>query len=615
MAGLYVILGKASEDRLKRIGKYLRHSSENEVSESGDVSFIWLAFDSAERFAPAHDPHTQVRVISAGQLVYPESEWKKASLLPFQGGLANRIVLERYLSGGTNAVAPFNGAACIVIWDPRNTTLHTWTDQFGYHPVYKLQSESDNLPSVITTFPDAITEDTESNCELDEVSIAEFLRAWRVTPPFTYYRNLLHIGAAAHISSNIRTGELEKKTYWQPFEGHFYKSIDDAARDLSSALKLAVSERTAAADKPCFFVSGGADSRVMLFGADCSSKATGVNIYETEPTPESKTAEALCRRAGANFLGFGRDNDYYPRMLAENVRWSGGMWSTEDSHYLGLKHVVDSLNADLVMTACTTDWVFKGYGLEKTWKKLFGRCLPFKEFLPERQDSFLPNEARPAPPNLRAEIEHRFNNWFEGCPRKLQTDLDYLRVEDRRIRPACYTVSVSGQMMYRVFPYNTFLADSRVANCYSQIPAWMKLNGQVWGKAASLVCTGAGDIVDSNHGWSVNANAFEKILAFSRGWLERRVAKILPKSKPKNNRTDHPSCYASWPDYGWYVKNSPTVQNLWNSTDPEVRNKISTAWGSDPWELELKTWAQTPLDFFRMLTAISFLMQHSKRHP
>ena len=65
-------------------------------------------------------------------------------------------------------------------------------------------------------------------------------------------------------------------------------------------------------------------------------------------------------------------------------------------------------------------------------------------------------------------------------------------MEDRRIRPACYTVSVSGQIMYRIYPYDTFFADSRVAECYSRIhPDW-KLNREVWGRAAARHLRGRG---------------------------------------------------------------------------------------------------------------------------
>src|SRR5262249_16730866 len=159
---------------------------------------------------------------------------------------------------------------------------------------------------------------------------------------------------------------------------------------------------------------------------------------------------------------------------------------------------------DLVMTACTTDWVFKGYGLEKTYYRLMGRDLPFKRYLKTRVLGFLPNHPLPAPKDFAPVIEQRMQDWFKGCASELVTERDQLEVEDRRVRPACYMVSVSGQIMYRTYPYDTFLADSRLAECYSRIPPKWKLNGEVWGKAAAKICKKAGSIVDSNYGWPVD---------------------------------------------------------------------------------------------------------------
>jgi hypothetical protein len=615
MAGLYITLERSEQRRLEGVADAMRYRSEEMEIWSGEaISYVWLAHDCKVRYGPAIDPNSGVHVVCGGRLVYSAGDWARATGLPFHGGLAGRIVLDTYLRHGPERVAPFNGSASIAIWDPRVHRLHLFTDQFGYFPLYEYGSDGGKV-QVVTTFPDAIRKDCSLEWELDDVSMAEFLRAWRVTPPYTYYKNLRHVGSATHCIIDPGTGNANRSLYWKPFENGFYSSVHEAGEDLAAALKLAVSERTAAAKKTCLFVSGGSDSRVMLFGADDPSKIVGINLYESTPTPESDVAKQLCDRVGVRFIGQSRDNDYYPRMLEENVRWSGAMWSAEDSHYLGFMPIVEAEAVDLVMTACTTDWVFKGYGLEKQYRKLFGRYLPIKEFSPIRRDCFLPNEARMAPAKFREEIDARFASWFSECPRELRNDEDYLRVEDRRIRPACYTVSVSGQMMYRVFPYSTFLADARVANCYAKIPAWMKLNGEVWGDAASRVCSKATDIVDSNFGWSVNASVSQKLAAFGRGWVQRRIGSLIRK-RPNQQKEEinHPPCYASWPDYGWYAKNSPTVKRQWMEVDSDLKMQVTEAWGGDPWARTLEQWAENPLDFFRILTLLAFLKQVKASH-
>lgn len=600
MAGLYVIFGEADSVRLDAVADRMRFSNETAHKYQSNLSYVWLGHDNDKQYSPAQDPETGVQCIVGGRLCWSTLEWQKAERLPYMGGTANRLILERYLRNGQKAVTPYNGAATIIIWDPRDQSVHLWVDQFGYHPAFQF-GENNERPMVFTTFPDAVVADPTLDVRSDFVSMAEFLRAWRVTPPNTYYENLKHIGPATHISYNLEDKRYTKNEYWQPFENGFYQNINDAADDLATAIRSAVKERTAVAEKSAIFISGGADSRVMLYAADDPSKVWGINLYE-KPTHESATARALCERAGSTYIGFGRDNDYYPRLQAENVIWSGAMWSTEDNHYLGVHDLIEEIGADLVMTACTTDWIFKGYGLEKTYHKLLGRNLPIQKLINKRVNGFLPNYPRNSPPQYADEIDERMESWLQGTPIVLNTDRDHLLVEDRRVRPTCYTVSVSGQIMYRTYPFDTFLADSRVAECYSRLPAKWKINGEAWGLAAGRVCDKASDIADSNFGWSVNAGTASKLFQFTKGWVLRR----LKNDKADGQSSDHPPSYASWPDIGWYANHSRTLQDFWGNTDEHDRILMTQLWGSDPWEESLEQWSHKPNELMRMLT----LLQH-----
>lgn len=611
MAGVYAILKHGTEARLAAVADRLRYGEESQRQSVSDFSYVWLGHDDPERFSPAHDPSTGVRVVVAGRLVWPAEEWTKASRLPYEGGTANRTLLKRYLNSGPDAVTPYNGAATVIIWDPRDRSVHLWTDQMGYHPSF-VYRPNDPDACVITTFPDAILADGEAPVEPDLTSMAEFLRAWRVTPPHTYYREVVYAGAATHWRWSLNTGSATQRVYWTPFKDSFFSSLPEAADCLAHAVTEAIHERTSNADeRPTFFVSGGADSRVLLFAAAHPAAVTGINLYE-RPTFEASIAQTLCQRAGAQYVGYQRDNDYYPRLLRENVRWSGAMWSAEDSHYLGVHGIVTNADSTVVMTACTTDWVFKGYGLEKAHRRLFGRNLPLKTYLNERVDGFLPNYPRPAPPDHAAKIEQRMASWFAHTPQHLCSEQDRLFVEDRRVRPACYTVSVSGQLMYRVYPYDTFLADSRIAECYSRtLPKW-KLNGEVWGRAAAQICHRAGKIVDANWGWTIDATVGQKLAAFAQGWIRRR----LPRpAGPSANGDDHPPSSASWPDLGWYAIHSGKLYDFWHSVPVDHRQRMASLWGADPWATPLEQWSRTPCDLFRIVTLLAHWQVAVTRDP
>ena len=565
---------------------------------AGPAGWLWVD-DQAQRFGPSSDAATGVQVVSSGRLTWSARDWSRAERLPYSGGLANRLILERYLHGGTNAVAPYNGAATIAVRDPRDGLLHVWTDQFGYHPCFVYRGDSPD-ECIVTTFPDLLLVDPAAKLTWDLLSMAEFIRAWRTTPPHTYFAEVKHVGAATRMTIDRRAGGVSATQYWRPFEEEFYPSIQDAAEDLAAAVQVAVAERTAIACRPLMFISGGADSRVMLFSASDRARITAVNLYE-RAAAETEVARRLSEAAGCRFVSFQRDNDYYPRNLPEIVRWSGAMWSAEDCHYPGFADRIAEYRPDLIMTACTTDWVFKGYGLEKQHMHLCGRSLPILSYLDRRVGGFLPNVPLASPPALDAAIQRRLANWFAGCPDHLSTARDRLMVEDRRIRPTAYTVSVSGSIMYRIFPYDTFLADARVASCYSRThPDW-KLNRELWGKAAARICVDAGRIVDSNFGWRVDAATPEKLVVFAAGWLGRRLRSA---AKAADQDADRPPSSGSWPEFGWYARHSPTLKLLWDSVTDEERERMSLICATDPWDRALADWSTEGLHLFRILTLL-----------
>ena len=570
MAGLYVHFGHADPARREAAETSLRFGDESSA-HIVDERFhcVWVGHEDPQRHGPARDPRTGVRVVTSGRAVVGSDRAPDG----YEGGAVNQVLLHRYLEGGPAALDRTNGAALIVVWDPRTGDAHLWTDCFGYHPAFLYQPR-ESAACVISTFPDAIARDPATSVSWDPVSMAEFLRAWRVTPPHTYFREVEHAGAATRWTWNPEADRTARETTWRPFDVEFFDGLHSAAEELAGAVAAALHDRTGPDAEPITcFVSGGADSRVLLFASRNAGAIEGVNLYD-EPCRESMVTRQLCEKAGARYVGFQRDDDYYPRLMEDIVRWSGAMGSIDDCHYLGARETALRSGARTVMTACTTDWLFKGYGLEKTSRRIFGRSLPLTKLTSDRVDGFLPNHPSAAPPQYAADIQRRMDAWFDGTPRILSSDRDWLRVEDRRVRPACYAVSVSGAIMYRIFPYDTFLADNRIASCYERIrPRW-KLDGRVWGLAATRLCGGAKGVIDANHGWRLGAGPVRRVMAFARGWIRRRLQRPVQRTGPATG---------SWPDFAWYLRHSETMRRFWHEVDAAHRDRLADVLGVAPW--------------------------------
>lgn len=599
----YIALKGCEGSDTERIMALIKHPRAASVTLTGEPSLLWADFDP-RKYSPATDTRTGITAIISGRLSLPTQDWANAENLPYEGGLAARFILDEYISGGRDRIAPFNGACCIIINDPLAEKLIIWTDQFGYHPCF-LYSKPGKAHTVLTSHPDSVLVDSRADPESDDLSMAEMIRGWRAVPPNTYYKYIKFVLPGTCTEVSTKTGNYESKEYWKPFETEFFSDIETAADQLASAAALSIGERISNNSRTVIFISGGADSRVLLFAEEDRSGIIGINLYE-RPSTEVGIARDLCASAGVSFKSLQRDPDYYPRMLPEIVRWSGAMWSAEDSHYLGFADDVFDWDPDLVMTACTTDWLFKGYGLDKAYIRLLGRNLPFFRLQKNRSDSFLPNTLLPAPAGLEGLLADRLAEWWSGIPAVLLNDRDTLLAEDRRIRPTSYAVSVSGQIMSRTFPYDSFLADSRIAECYSRIrPSW-KVNREVWGKAAARICAEANGIVDSNYGWRTDAGLLAQLATFGLGWVKRRLPTRNRPSEAKRILDHRPPSSGSWPEFGWYATNSKSLGDLWRSTSAVDRDRLAFLAGYDPWSKSLRYYETNGLLFMRMCTLLQF---------
>lgn len=573
---------------MRHVDAELNAPGTESVLHQGPPSFVWRDFN-AHRFSPAVDEASGVRVIISGRVSLSNEAWGSSARLPYRGGLAARFLLDRFLRFGVDGLTPFNGPAAIFVEDSRSRCLHIITDQMGYHPCFVYRNAAGNA-EIITTFPDLILCDPGADASLDILSMAEFIRGWRAVPPNTYFSNVKHLGCATVTRLCLDSGETSTREYWAPFMSDPFPSMGHAAEALADAISTAANERTQVAESPVFFLSGGADSRLLLFTASDRSAITAINLYE-RLAEETKVARLLCESAGARFVALQRDTDFYPRLLGDIVHWSGGMWSAEDAHYLGFASEVRAIGADLVMTACTADWLFKGYGLDKKYCTFMGRNLPLFRLSSEFSKCFLPNRLQPCPPELESQLQGRLEAWFAGCPADLNSPYDWLIAEDRRVRPACYAVSVSGQIMARIFPYDTLFADSRVAECYSRnLPAW-KVNGALWGKVVALLCPDAEKVVDANFGWRVNASSTSKLFTFAAGWVRRKLTRVAARKQFSATLSEDgraPSA-GSWPDMGWYARHSKSLASLWTGTPDSHKERLKLIAASDPWARPLSS--------------------------
>jgi asparagine synthase (glutamine-hydrolysing) len=604
LAGIYINFDPQNTTRLDDALKRLKVFDEEhfEKISTKNVAITWASHDDLSLFGPAYDPKTGVRALTFGRVSWDESDWKAAEKLDnFEGGLSCRLLLRDYLQRGVAAIERPSGPAVVVVYDPREEKLHVVTDHFGYQPVF-LYKPHDFKGCVIATHPDVLADDFVIQVTPDKVSMAEYLSAWRITPPHTYYNEIKYAGAARLCTWDFTSNTFSTKEYWSPnfnsLETSFKKMVDQLEFAIKESIRIRTLPRLAPVS---ILISGGMDSRTMLFSCASKKTATGINMF-VKPSRESSISKELCDISGVHYVGIPLRDDYYPKWSRLAAKICGGMNLIEDNHYLGIRDIVQQHGTKTILSACTTDWLFKGYGLDKTHMQFIGRNLPVYKFLDHRRPGFPPNAPGLVPEKYAAAIRQRYDNWYAGCPQQLHTETDRLLCEDKRVRPACYAVSISGPIMYRTYPYDTFFGDRLIADCYGKLKASWKLNGQAWGAATRRICTGAEHVVDANWGAPMGASIPHKIFVFGLGWFRRRIQKVINDAPPVQGISIESD--SSWPNMGWYIIHSETIKTLWLSIPEHYRKLLFEILGYDPWNIPLNEWARRPGDFFRMLALL-----------
>lgn len=577
------------------------------------LNWIVTRVDAPKLWAPAYDPQSGVRALIGGRIAPDEAEWKVAEGLPYEGGLACRILIERWLQGGKQAVQALNGGALIVVIDERKRTLHVWTDRMGFYPAFAWTGGGFLLCSHPDVAADAL-EAAGHPLKFDAVTMAEFLRTGTATHPHTYWRGIRHMDSATHsefdfgVSQRLRASTV----YWQPayMRGEPYLTDRREIVDrLATALKTAVRRRTLPRlGKVGVLLSAGADSRTALFGACEPSAVTCYSVYD-EPNAELRGARNLAHAAGAEHKTFRRSKDYYIEQAPEAVRVSGGMWSVDSAHFGGFCSAFAQDEIGVLLTGCYADYLLKGLSYNRAQRKLAGRYVPLYELSTYSHEWYQPF----------ARVEVRWQQATEARLniRYASADLSILsqsRMEYLRLAPMMREADVSGRLILRRKSGHDFImADHDVLDMVCSITPQEKVSGIAFGMAVEKV-TGsrANHVLNNNYSARVGASEWQRVSSFVKASVLRKIRR-QGGGQPYERDPYSVATVGSWPYFPRVINLSERLR-AWRSELPAEQDDLlfgmlgpeRRAWSIDDWA------NRDAMLFLRLYTASLWLSQTSR---
>lgn len=585
---------------------------------SGNIDALnWIVtrVDAPKLWAPAYDLQSGVRALIGGRIALDEAEWKVAEGLPYEGGLACRIVINRWLEGGGRAVQALNGGAQIVVIDERNRTLHVWTDRMGFYPAFAWTAGNGFL---LCSHPDVAADALEfarHPLKFDAVTMAEFLRTGKATHPHTYWQGIRHMDAATHFefelgaSPRLRTSAV----FWQPayLRGEPYLTDRrEIVEKLATALRSAVRRRTLPRlGKVGVLLSAGADSRTALFGA-CEPSAVTCYTFYDERNAEFDSAEMLAAAAHAEHIGYQRKQDYYIKYAPQTVRITGGMWSVDSGHYTGVLEQLSGDRYGAVITGCYTDYLLKGLAYNRRHRKMFGRSLPVYVLTEQASEFYQPFSELATSWMDRVERRHG-----ERC-----ASLDLGRAhlasvsEFLRLSPIVREADAAGRLVLRrTTPFDLFTADNDVVEIACSMHPDQKVSGIAFGMAVELV-TGprANHVLNNNYSARVGASEWQRIFSFVKASALRKIWR-QGGNQPYERNPGSVATVGSWPNYGRVIKLVESLRAWRDELPSEQAELLFDMLGNERRQWSLNAWGdREPSLFFRFYTASLWLSQNSR---
>lgn len=510
------------------------------ITRPDDID-IWKSYISEDN---------RILVALSGRVYLEGSEIEKEKENGAPRNLVCRAIYRKYISRGIVGIRDINGNFSVFIYNSYEKIFYLINDRFGAFPCFTNESKTDR--PVFGSHPDIVAALCEKTIDWDFTSIMEFLTSGHVSFPHTYYKAVkaLDFGCIHTIDLKDTTAiRHSKRKYFDfTFKIDSRSSEWELAEKVAESLKHSVKIRTLQLyGQSAIGLSGGLDSRTILFSSDIRDKIWSFTFYDQD-NKELASARSLAEIAGSKFFPMKRSFDYYGNEAEMGVRISGAMANIGTNHFLGFREEIKSLGIKNIITGLYCDSLFKAL-LMDTKRRSIARTEKISSFdYHSGGEEFYRVNSR-----YSQYVRKRWDSIFPDDMKRDESAIGKLLVESRRIFPLYYVSGVPDSIVpQKVMPLCLPVVDNGVLDVYLSIPPHLKINQSLFSKVVKLQCgENASNVINANTGARIDASPINLMFHRYTGALKRRLAK-------NSFATD-----GSWPNWNYYIKHSRKIKELW----------------------------------------------------
>lgn len=534
---------------------------------------VTTRIDQKKLWSPYFDMIAQRVVVLGGRLAFDQDEWRKINELSGDGdnGIICRYISELWSTHGAAIVDHLNGAFALLIWQLDDEKLTVITDRLGAFPVFATTAGKLH----IATHPDVLKRASGLPLSLDFTTMAEVLAFGGSVHPYSYYHGIVQLDPASVYDFRLSPRSETHYSYWSP-EYNPQKNLDLLADQIAQAIRNAVHRRTKFIDgNPGLFLSGGVDSRSILFSLPNPETSTAITFYE-QTAGEPEVAELLAQRAKVNHISLVRDRDYYFKGAQEAMQIMGGMWNIVDAHFLGYIRELAEYKFSTLLTGCYADYMFKGLLQNRVPLRILGLNTGLEKLGPFQLWYYL--WRHPIADKWLAPVFERLREPLSGLTIPPRSDADRLKLEARRLIPLAREGDwLFRGLAWRTLPFDHLFSDREIIDAYLAVPIKFKLNGLAFREAVSRICRNAHDIPDSNRNLAVNAPRVAVAFHHMKKSYLHGLSDTMPPAAA---------------DFKALLTESGELCRLWDAHTVEESEILSDLLGYDPFRIEPASWGE-----------------------
>lgn len=594
MSDFFIDFRPATERDPGRAASLLKFFPDFQVFRIDEAAFtlVLTRCDAEAIWSPYRSEDGRILIALAGRIAPENHEWEQARHVPGSGGLACKIIYQKYCERGLRALEGFNGSYVIILYDTQAGKVRLVGDRCGMFPFFR-RAASD-LPPVFSSHPDVLALCAANPSDYDTTSLGEFLVRGQISYPFSYYRGVVAAEYASIHTIALDGGVprcLKPVRYFElAYNTDQSDSASDTAERLAASLRKAVARRTHPNfGTPALGLSGGLDSRVILCACPDPSRVTAFCFHDEENV-EFSTAQAIAEVKGVKLLPFKRDFDHYGHSAEDGVRLSAAMSSFLTNHLLGFRQHFRKAGLENVLTGLYCDYFFKGLMLNRR-RSVFSRNEMLAPFAMEWYLSVIPLQS-----SLQQTVNERLDAEFPLALRQDGSDAALLAIERKRLFPLSYEPEHAEVLVpQRVIGWNMPVIDNDVLDVYLTLSPRLKLDRSMYERVVQIICgPEVCGIQDANTGAPVGASHLRQLCHRYQRILGKRLGRL---------RGAKLSTLGSWPNWEFYLHNSSVIRDLWMRPNSDARDLLTEITGNDPFSIPISSYrGNARVLFERLLT-------------